>query len=65
MSPTVFIVDNQNDTDSDTLRREMNKKYFNNDNPTYRHSTEFKRLLSTSSGSSSERHSAVPIGEYL
>lgn len=58
MAPTMELDPNE------TLRREANRKYFSADNPTYRHSTEFKRLLSTNSASSTERHSVVPLGEY-
>ena len=51
--------------DEDQQMKEANRKYFSNENPAFRNSTEFKRLLSTSSQNfSNERYSVTPVGEY-
>ena len=51
--------------DEEEQMKEANRKYFSNENPAFRNSTEFKRLLSTSSQNfSNERYSVTPVGEY-
>lgn len=51
--------------DEEQQMKEANRKYFSNENPAFRNSTEFKRLLSTSSQNFSiERYSVAPVGEY-
>jgi len=59
-SNDVFTVEEHVDP-VETLRREANRKYFSEQNPEYRNSTEWKRLLSTSSGTSSERYSGIKL----
>jgi len=49
---------------AEKLLQEANRKYFSEENAGYRHSTEFKRLLSTGSHASSDRYSVTPVGEY-
>lgn len=61
-SDNVIFVGEMNDEEQ---MKEANRKYFSNENPAFRNSTEFKRLLSTSSQNfSNERYSVTPVGEY-
>ena len=62
-SDNVIFVGKMNDEEEQM--KEANRKYFSNENPAFRNSTEFKRLLSTSSQNfSNERYSVTPVGEY-
>lgn len=62
-SDNVIFVGEMNDEEEQM--KEANRKYFSNENPSFRNSTEFKRLLSTSSQNfSNERYSVTPVGEY-
>ena len=62
-SDNVIFVGEMNDEEEQM--KEANRKYFSNENPAFRNSTEFKRLLSTSSQNfSNERYSVTPVGEY-